>query len=395
MGPGCWTAIRLGRPPSPVSSRGKPPPRRRRPFRHRRVCRRQPSRGCGQSVRGRAGDGALALDWPCATAGDGGREAGNTQSGLTAAEACACAHGTMCVGQAANPGPAAPIRWVSSLAASALAYALPGRVGFHGVHTPGFASVDAGPPRQPFTLRLLTANTTGWSPLQRLLRETESNVIFAQEHRLLPESIPAASAWARKHGWKTVWAPAKRGAGGGAAGGTVICARSFMGLRHPDKGDAIVVEGHMVAAVVEPPGCRPFVGYAGYFHNGQGLSRANLALAAAVGAHWEAMEDSTLQLVLGADFNMEPSVFARADLPKRVWGRLVVPLTPRGTCRTRTKAATYDYYFMTAAMADLVSSVVSVEGTGVKTHAPTAATFHPRLATLKSLSIRSPPQAST
>ncbi len=313
------------------------------------------------------------------------------RAGLSAAAACMSALGTLCVGQAINPGPAAVLSWVSSAAASAVAYALPGRMGFHGAHTPGFNLDAREPPCQPFTLRMLTANTTGWAPLQQLLRDTQANVVFAQEHRLLPSAIPAASAWARKQGWKTVWAPAVHGSGGGAAAGTVICARAFMGLRHPDRGDAVVVKGRVAAAVVEPPSCRPFVGYSAYYHCGQGLSRANLDITAEIGAHWEAMEDSTLQMVLAADFNMEPSAFARADLSSRIWGRLVVPLTPRGTCRTRTKAATYDYFFMTAPMADLVSDVATLEGTGIRTHAPTSVTFHPRLASLKALAIRAPP----
>ncbi len=132
-----------------------------------------------------------------------------------------------------------------------------------------------------------------------------------------------------------------------------------MGLRHPDRGGSIISEGHAVAAIVEPPSCRPFVGYAAYFHDGQGLSRSNLELAAAIGSHWQALEDDTLQLVLAADFNMEPSVFARAGLADKVWGRLVVPTTLRGTCRTRTRASTYDYFYMSAAMADLVSGVAT------------------------------------
>ncbi len=312
-------------------------------------------------------------------------------SGLTPSEACRAQMGTINVGQAANPGPPSPLTWISSLAASAVSYAAPAKQGFHGVFTPGFENNDDGPPREPFTLSLVSANTTGWRPLQRLLERTEATVIFAQEHRLVAEEVPAASAWARKRGWKTVWAPATLGSGGGASGGTVICARAFVGLRHPDRGSAIVAEGRAVAAIVEPPSCRPFVGYSAYFHDGQGLSRDNLALAAAVGAHWEAMEDSTLQLVLAADFNMEPATFARAGLADRVWGRLVVPPTPRGTCRTRAKASTFDYFYMSAPMADLVASVTTWEDSGTRTHVPAVATFHPRLVTLKALALRTPP----
>ncbi len=299
--------------------------------------------------------------------------------------------GTLRVGEATNPGHATRLGWVTSRLASVLGYAWPGKTGFHGTHTAGHGVRDDGPPREPFALRIATANTTGWRPLQQYALATDAHVIFAQEHRLLPDAIPAASAWARANGWKTVWAPAKLGKGGGAAAGTVVMARDFVGLRHPDRGNAVVVEAHVAAAVIEPPSCRPFMGYAAYLHDGQGLSRANLDLAASIGAHWQSQEDSTLQLIIGADFNMEPAMFARAGLDKKVWGRLVVPLTPRGTCRTRSRSATYDYFYMSAAMAELVSKVEAVEGTAIRTHTPTVATFHPRLAAPKALKIRSPP----
>ncbi len=312
-------------------------------------------------------------------------------NGLSAAEACSASCGSLRVGEATNPGHPRLLNWVSALASSALAYADPNKMGFHGAYSPGFDIRDQEPPAEPFALTIVTANTTGWRPLQRLLCRTNAHVVFAQEHRLRADDIAAASAWARRSGWKTIWAPAVDGAGGGAAGGTVVCARSFMGLRHPDRGGSVVCEGRAVAAIVEPPSCRPFVGYSAYFHDGQGLSRSNVELAAAVGAHWQAQETDALQMILAADFNMEPAAFAKAGLAEKVWGRLVVPRTPRGTCRTRTKASTFDYFFMTAAMADLVSEVSSWEGSGIRTHSPTVAVFYPRLASLKALAIRAPP----
>ncbi len=227
--------------------------------------------------------------------------------------------------------------------------------------------------------------------MQRLLLTTEASVIFAQEHRLFEDAVPAASAWARRKGWKSIWTPATPGPKGGASAGTVVLVRDFVGLRHPDRGSAEVEKGRIAAAIIEPPACRPFMGYSAYFHDGQGLSRANLGIAAAIGAHWQSQEDPSLQFVVAADFNMEPATFARAGLSSKLRGRLVVPSTPRGTCRSRAKNSTYDFFFMSLPMADMVAEVGTVEGTGVKTHAPTAAVFHPRLTTLKALSLRSPP----
>ncbi len=310
----------------------------------------------------------------------------------TMADACRSTMGTLTIGQAGNPGPPTLLRWVSAITTSVVAYAAPGKEGFHGVHNAGHShAADDPPPREPFVLKLATANTTGWRPLQAFLSVTDANVVFAQEHRLLGESIPMASAWARKNGWRSVWAPAIRGPGGGAAAGTVVLTKNFIGLRHPDRGKSVVVEGRAAAAVIEPPSSRPFIGYAAYYHHGQGLGRANLALTADIGSHWELQADDTLQMVIAADFNMAPATFAQAGLAKRIWGRVVAPQNPRGTCRSRWRASTYDYYFMSAALADLVHEVVIKEGTGIRTHTPVIATFQPRLAALKALSIRAPP----
>ncbi len=308
----------------------------------------------------------------------------------TMADACRSTMGTLTIGQAGNPGPPALLRWASAVTASVVTYAAPGKEGFHGAHGAGHVADDS-PPHDPFVLKLATANTTGWRALQAFLCATEASVVFAQEHRLLDESIPMASAWARKHGWKSVWAPAVRGSGGGASAGTVVLTKNFIGLRHPDRGKSVVVEGRAVAAVIEPPASRPFIAYAAYYHHGQGLSRANLALTADIGSHWEQQADDKLQMVIGADFNMAPATFAQAGLAKRIWGRVVAPHNPRGTCRSRWRASTYDYFFMTAALADLVDNVATKEGTGIRTHTPVIATFLPRLAALKALSIRAPP----
>ncbi len=361
-----------------------------------RVTRAEPRDACRRTRAGRlsgparhlrGGGGGAASIAATAEASTNGETTGIRR---TMAEACRQAMGTLVVGQAANPGPPAALRWVSTKLASAIEYASPHKVGFHGSHTAGLDPAD-GPPEEPFVLKLATANTTGWRPLQAFLKNTEANVVCAQEHRLLPDSVPAASAWARKNGWKSVWTPAKRGVGGGASAGTAIFTREFIGLRHPERGAAVVAEGHVAAAVVEPPSCRPFIAYAAYLHHGQGLSRPNLALISDIGAHWQSQGDETLQLVIAADFNMRPDVFARSGLASKIWGRVVAPMSPRGTCRTRSGGRTYDYYYMSAAMADLVADIYPIEGTGVRTHAPVMAEFHPRLASLKALALRAPP----
>ncbi len=333
---------------------------------------------------------------------------GSSSGGLSPASACAAAHGGLRVGEAAVPGPAEAaavsaaaaaarrdVHWEPGINASPLTYPRPGKVGFYGCHTAGFRRADDLPPEGQFTLLMETVNATGWQPLARHLGSTEAHVIFVQEHRLGPEDVAGASAWTRRHGWRSVWAAAVPGPNGGMSAGTAIIVRDCCGLRHPDVGQALVEEGRAVSAVVEPPGGRPFLGVAAYLYDGEGLGRRNLELAAKIGDHIAAQGVAMPLFAIGADWNLEPEVLARARLADRLSGKIVAPSAQRKTCRTRTAARTYDYFYVSAPLAELISDVDTVEGTGIRTHVPVRAVFYPRLAALRALGVRQPPRLPT
>ncbi len=71
------------------------------------------------------------------------------------------------------------------------------------------------------------------------------------------------------------------------------------------------------------------------------------------------------------------------------------PTTIRRTCRTRSAARTYDYFYVADPLAELIADVDTVEGSGVRTHVPVAATFYPRPAALRALGIRLPSKLPT
>ncbi len=270
-------------------------------------------------------------------------------------------------------------------------YPSPRQQGFHGARTAGHGRQGEDPQGDHLRLRATTVNSTGWGPLRSFLAKTEAHIIFNQEHRLPAHDIPAASAWARRNGWKSVWAPAVKGPKGGWSAGTAILVRSFIGLRHPDVGGRVPAEARAVAAIIEAPSFRPFMAYSAYCHHGQGLSRANLGLCAAIGRHWEMQEDPALQYVCAADWNMEPVLLQRAGLDEAMNGKVVCTTGLRGTCRTRTKASRYDYFLMSCPMAEAVEAVQSVEASGIRTHTPVELIFLPRPTSLRALSIRLPP----
>ncbi len=300
------------------------------------------------------------------------------------------------VGEAINPGPAPPdlpCSWVSS--GSGLHYPPPHRDGFRAIATPGFQELEAPQPEvEQFGLTLETVNTTGWRALRRRLTSSKAHVILAQETWLGEDGIAAASRWALRHGWKSLWCPAERGARGGPAAGTAVLTRDWLGLRHPHRGGHRWHQSRACAGIVDAPGYRPLVVVSAYCHHGQGASDANVQLLAGIGAHFTALGPGWSMLV-GADFNMQPQALAGTGVPAEMDADIVASSSARGTCRTRTAARNYDYFLAAGEVRRIVSRVGTVEGSGNKTHTPVQLALEPKATALKALHLRAPPRLPT
>ncbi len=129
------------------------------------------------------------------------------------------------VGEACNPGPTVVtmvvdnvLRKVYDTAKAAISYPRPGSGCLRGAVAPGFTNGGGhslAPEQELFALRIETANTTGWRSLQRRLKATNAHAVLSQETWLTQDAIPAASAWARRHGWHSIWSAATPGPNGG------------------------------------------------------------------------------------------------------------------------------------------------------------------------------------
>ncbi len=260
------------------------------------------------------------------------------------------------------------------------------------------------PQPESFTLQALTANTTGWGPLQQLLLQTDVHVVMAQEHHLRGEDVAAASQWSIRHGWKSLWCEAEQGEGEGTKGGVVILVRSYLGLSRPPWGDQVVAEGRIVAATVEALSCRPMVVAAVYLKDGEGMSATNRALLAKLGERLRGLghgdveferRASAMPYLVGADFNMSPQEVVESGWLAELDGHVFAVKSARGTCRTAGKQSNIDFFAVSNGLGKAVAEVSTVEGGALCTHVPVKLRFHPRITSLRALAIRPPPVLPT
>ncbi len=235
-----------------------------------------------------------------------------------------------------------------------------------------------------------SVNATGWKPLKRRLASTSAQVLLAQETWTGSSRIPQASAWARRRGWKSLWAPAVRGSGGGMSGGVAIFVRDYLGLRLPQVGDYVWHEARAVAGILEAPGFRPFFIASIYLHSGDGPGARNLAVLSDIGkAIREQGED--WQIIFGGDLNMTPEDLLATGFDREVEASVVYPPTCRGTFRTAKVASLIDFFIISDRLSAAIDEVRTVEATGVKGHTPIMLKFRPKVTSVKALHIRKPP----
>ncbi len=104
--------------------------------------------------------------------------------------------------------------------------------------------------------------------------------------------------------WKTVWAPAIASGteANQASAGTVVMARSHVGMAEP-PGGVIVVPGHVCTAMVEVSCMGWLVVYSVYGHCGDELGAKKWSLCDAIACHAAAYG---LQWAAAGDWNFEP-----------------------------------------------------------------------------------------
>ncbi len=306
-----------------------------------------------------------------------------------------------------NPGPARPtialvglLRRASDRVRAAVSYPRPGTRSLRGAVAPGFERGEEqrrdqdGAEGEAFVLKVEAVNGTGWRALQRRLLATEAQVVLAQETWLTQDALPAASSWAKKRGWQSIWASAVEGPNGGASGGVAVLVRDGIGCHYPPEGSHVISPGRAVAAVVQAPGHRPTIFTSCYMHHGKGPNGDNLDILAAIGKRIKGLSEK-FEFVIGGDFNMEPPDVASTGIQDELDAAIMTPSTSRGTFRGPTTSSLLDFYLISNRIAAAVNKVRVVEASGIRGHLPVVMEFKPCVTTLRALHLRRPPAIGT
>ncbi len=299
------------------------------------------------------------------------------------------------IGEAKNPGPHdVPQQKEGALE---LRYASQHQDGFWGAMLPdgrmdrgGHDGAAGEDDLARFRLVVDTCNGTSWGTIARYLLQTNADLILIQEHHLAPGQIAAASQWASRKGWQSIWTSAEQGEGSGWRAGVCICARAPVYLSLPRRGGSNVCGARAVAAVAEAPGHRPIAVYSAYLRDGEGLSAGNLGILATLGQHI-GLQGEEAPFILAADFQMSPDKIAVAGLADKIGAVICASGNRRGTCRTPQGNNELDYFYVQRGLARAVASIATVEGTCIRTHVPVRLTMKPAVTSARTLVLRKPP----
>ena len=197
---------------------------------------------------------------------------------------------------------------------------------------------------------VVTYNGSSWKTLKDFLVGTTAPVVLAQEVRVLEPQIDAASSWAKRYGWKSLFSAAcPASARGPASGGVAIFVRDSIGLMRIPEHPGPLVPARLLAGIYEAPGYGQVLLGPGWLITGEGASQDNLdiiskfcALAQICGMPW----------ILAADFQATPHEIAATGICDQARARLVHATTELGTCRNATGGwRTIDYFLVQTSLA--------------------------------------------
>ena len=146
-----------------------------------------------------------------------------------------------------------------------------------------------------------------------------------------------------------------------------------------------MVKHRLVAGLLQAPGFRETVLYAGYWWTGEGMSAKNADLFATFGMH---VQGHGRAFALGGDFNILPQVVAKAKVDEAVDGVIVHAGEEFATCST---GSLIDYFIIDAESARAIKEVCVVYEALTAPHKPVRVSFLSAPVRLRVLRLRKPP----
>ena len=232
-----------------------------------------------------------------------------------------------------------------------------------------------------------TYNGSGLRSLKRFLTKTGSLIVAAQETGIAEALAPEMEDWCASRGWRMLHSAAIPSASeqsrGATSAGVAVFVRDSLGLRWPELGEGrgIVFPGRAMQVIVELSGWPPLGVACSYLFSGEGLSRNNLKLMAAMGSA-RGPNSPDLQ-IWAADWNMSPDLVDLSGLPVKLRASIVTCGSP--TCVTAKSANEIDFFLVTSNVTEALHSAAEDRTWPVRPHRPVSLVFKQGVLSLKRL----------
>ena len=288
------------------------------------------------------------------------------------------------VGEAQNPGPPMTAKQRRDVDTATRFYDFSGQnvYGTRGRDTSNHAT---------YSLRITTANGTGWGPLKQFILSCPDDVITVQEHHLPRRKVSRARAWALRNGWTSFWGAALENCEeNGSSGGTAIFIRSGIGADNADL--TLPPSNRAVAAFIDPPGGVRTMVVSAYLQHGVGFNDTNLNLLQQVGEGCAAWKGP---FVIGADFNNTPEQLDSLSFASKIKATIVAPYAPRGTCTGNGNGTLIDYFVVSDDLVSALADTCVNYCSGLSPHRPSSLGFHPRVANILARHLSKPQKIDT
>ena len=182
---------------------------------------------------------------------------------------------------------------------------------------------------------------TSTSPLKNFLDATSAQVVLAQEVKTSGPTSDSLRDWARRNGWKVLFADSDyRPDTDAHSVGVAIFAREWLGFRWPPGCGPTTKGARVVIGMLECPSLPAIMLASTYLKTGiGGATPYNLGLFKFVG---QTASEHRMPWIMGGDYKVSPHAMNETMFPQTAGAQILADLTPIGTCDSAHGVSTID-----------------------------------------------------